>query len=322
MYIIKQQPEDFYVEEIPDFKELKKSGEYAYFLLWKKNWNTMDVIKELARRGKISEKNFNVAGLKDKNAETKQYFSVRGVKKDKIERVLIKDTKIKFVGYGNERLRLGQLRGNIFKIIVRNLDKKLGKVNFMENYFDDQRFSGRNHLLGQSLVKKRFSEFCNMLRLEVKGKDYVSEIRKIGSKKLRFYVNAYQSYLFNKALYSHLGKKYENYKTIENFSGDMIVSNNKVENIKVPVVGFLTELKGEIGEIYKGLLSEEGIKEEDFLIKELPEASSEGNERNLLIKVNNLRLKQIDDKTAEVNFELPPGSYGTLVIKKMYALGV
>ncbi|MDD5178366.1 MAG: tRNA pseudouridine(13) synthase TruD [Candidatus Nanoarchaeia archaeon] len=321
MYIIKQKPEDFYVEEIPDFK-LKKSGRYAYFLMEKNNWNTKDAIKELARRAKIKESLFNVAGLKDKNAITKQYFSVNGIKKDKFNGIKVKDIKLKFIGYGDERIRLGQMRGNLFKITVRDLDRKLGKANFIENYFDDQRFSGENHIVGENLVKRKYPEFCKMLKLNIKGKDYVNEIRKVGNDKLRFYVNAYQSYLFNKALYVYLGKRYESYKTADTYMGEAIFSNNKVENIKVPLVGFLTELKGEIGEIYKGLLFEEGITEESFLIKEMPEISSEGNERDLVVNVKNLKLLYPDEKTAEVSFELPKGSYGTLVIKKMYALGV
>ena len=38
MYKIKQKPEDFFVEEIPDLN-LKDNGDYVYFAMEKKNWN-------------------------------------------------------------------------------------------------------------------------------------------------------------------------------------------------------------------------------------------------------------------------------------------
>ena len=49
MYQIKQVPEDFIVEEIPDIK-LSQAGDYLYFTLEKKNWTTLDAVAELARR--------------------------------------------------------------------------------------------------------------------------------------------------------------------------------------------------------------------------------------------------------------------------------
>ncbi|MDD5331341.1 MAG: tRNA pseudouridine(13) synthase TruD [Candidatus Nanoarchaeia archaeon] len=321
MYTIKQTPEDFFVEEIPNFKILKDSGKYAYFMIEKKNWNTNDLIKEIARRLKLKVTNFNVAGLKDKNAITKQYFSVFGVKKEKFDDLRVKDVRFKFIGYGDERIKLGQMRGNLFKIVVRDLDRKLAKIHFLENYFDDQRFSGKNHIIGECLIKKNFSEACKLLDIKVEGKDYVNEIRSIGVRKLRFYVNAYQSYLFNKALYVYFGKKYEKYKTSDTNLGEVIFSGDKIANVKVPIIGFLTELKGEFGEIYKGILFEEKLTEESFLIKELPEISSEGTERDLIVRVKELKITYLDENTAEVSFELPKGSYGTLVIRKMYALG-
>ena len=49
MYKIKQIPEDFIVEEIPEY-ETQMEGEYSYFLLKKINYTTIDAIIKIAQR--------------------------------------------------------------------------------------------------------------------------------------------------------------------------------------------------------------------------------------------------------------------------------
>ena len=54
MYKLKQIPSDFIVKEIFDHQETK--GKYYYFLLTKENRNTLDVIKEIARKLNLKTK--------------------------------------------------------------------------------------------------------------------------------------------------------------------------------------------------------------------------------------------------------------------------
>ncbi len=115
MYQIKQKPEDFMVEEIPKNMALG-SGEYTYFLLEKKNWNTREAIKAIASRLNSREKYFNIAGVKDKKAIAKQYVSAFKISPERLENLKIKDIKIIVLGKGKERLKLGQLKGNKFAL--------------------------------------------------------------------------------------------------------------------------------------------------------------------------------------------------------------
>ena len=322
MVVIKQTPEDFYVEEIPKLKK-KEKGDYLYFILEKKNFNTMDVIKILSKRLNIEAKKFNVAGLKDKNAYTKQYVSVKGVLWDRINRIKINNIKLSFFGYGNERIKLGQVKKNRFRIVVRDIDKKHEKINFIENYFDEQRFRGKNAIIGKALVKREFRKVCYNLRLKWENADYVNAIRKLGNKLLRFYINSYQSYLWNEAVSIYLKKHCKHFYEVDYMLGKFVFSDEKIKNAKVPIVGFLTELKGEFDEIYKELLEIEGIKKEDFLIKEIKEISSEGNSRNM-IEDFNMKVTYAKDELrkgklkAILEFELNPGSYATIAVKKMF----
>lgn len=322
MAMIKQTPEDFYVEEIPKLKKGER-GDYLYFILEKKNFNTMDVIKILSKRLKIDIKRFNVAGLKDKNAWTKQYVSVKGILWDRVNKIKINNVKLSFFGYGSERIKLGQIKKNGFRIIVRDIDKRYTKINFIENYFDEQRFRGKNAIVGKALVKREFRKICYNLRLKWENADYVNAIRKLGNKLLRFYINSYQSYLWNEAVGIYLKKYCKHFYEIDYMLGKFVFSNEKIKNVKVPIVGFLTEFKGEFGEIYKELMEKEGIKKEDFMIKEIKEISSEGNSRNMIeevkISVNYSKDELRKNKLkAVLEFDLNSGSYATIVVKKMF----
>lgn len=321
MYQIKQIPEDFVVEEIP--KELHiGQGDYTYFILEKKNWNTRDAIKAISARLKMKEKYFNIAGIKDKKAITKQYVSAYKVNRKRLENLKIKDLKITILGQGKERLKLGQSEGNKFVITVRTLEKKGNSISFIENYYDEQRFSGKNKILGKALVQKEFRKACYTLRLRWEGKDYIGALRKLGKNILRIYTNAYQSYLFNQVLAEYLKTKYKNYFEVDYSQGTFVFSNEKIQNEKLPVIGFLTEFKNrEIKNIYERLMKEEKIKKEDFEMREMPEISSEGTERDLFVKIKNFKISYEQEKDkliAIISFELPPGSYATLVIKKAF----
>jgi tRNA pseudouridine13 synthase len=318
MYQIKQNPEDFLVEEIPKDLALD-GGDYTYFILEKKNWNTRDAVKAIASKLGVKDKYFNVAGIKDKKAITKQYISVFKVNPQKLENLKIKDIKITVLGKGKERLKLGQLLGNKFMIRVKGVEKEPKKISFIENYYDDQRFGGKNKILGKALVKKEYRKACFSLRIRWEGRDYIGSLRKLGKHILRIYVNSYQSYLFNRALEEYLRTKYKKYCLADYSQGTFVFSDEQIKNEKIPLVGFLTNFENkEIEKIYKTLMKEEKIKKEDFLIREIPELNSEGNERNLLVEVKDLEIKKEDKTTYMVSFTLPPGSYATIVIKKMF----
>ncbi|MCG2718829.1 MAG: tRNA pseudouridine(13) synthase TruD [Nanoarchaeota archaeon] len=319
MYLIKQKPEDFMVEEISKGLDLGK-GDYTYFLLEKKNWNTREAIKAIASRLRVREKFFNVAGIKDKKAITKQYVSVYRVNPERLERLKIKDLKITVLGKCKERLKLGQLQGNRFTIRVKKAEREPKKITFLENYYDDQRFGGKNKILGRAIVKKEFRKACFSLKIKWESGDYIGALRKLGKHILRFYVNSYQSFLFNKAVEEYLKKKYKKYVLADYLEGIFVFSNETIKNEKIPILGFLTEFKNkEIGKTYERLMKEDKIKKEDFIIRQIPELSSEGNERDLIVDIKDLEITKEDDTTYLLEFVLPPGSYATLAIKKMFS---
>ncbi len=301
MYVIKQVPEDFKVVELTS-KNLDEEGKFSYYLLKKKNWNTMGVVKKISLRFSIPMRNIGYGGNKDKQAVTEQYLSLP----KKIKKFSLEGVELEYIGQGRGGLSLGYHDGNKFVIVVRNLIRPIkAKINKIVNYFDYQRFSRDNVKIGKYLVNREFKEICELLKLEVRNNDYVGAIKKIDVKLLRLYLHSLQSLLWNQVVEEYV----ENYST----------------EIEIPLVSFDAEFENPlVGEIYEKILKVNDIKLKDFLIREIPSLIEETVYRKVFVSVYN--FEDLGSEKDELNhgrykqtfsFELGKGSYGTLVVKQL-----
>ena len=342
MYKIKQIPEDFVVKEITD-TELKDSGSYTYFILKKKSYTTERAVSAITHYLKTDRKNIGYAGAKDRNAITEQLISIQQqIKKQDIK---LKDIELKYLGKGNERINLGDLKGNEFIITVRNLNKEKVKLTSTQipNYFDEQRFSKNNAEIGKSILKKDFKKAVNLIlegyskeknsfekdvKEHISGlpNDFVGAIKKVPKKIRMMYVHAFQSLIFNKTISELIMSETDDYKKISYSNGFFVFPDKELNNTKIPIIGFGTEFKDDkLRDISLKILEEEGIKLRDFIIRGMPELASEGDERDMLVKAEKLSIKKDDDelnknkKKCIVSFTLPKGSYATIFIKKIFS---
>jgi tRNA pseudouridine13 synthase len=310
MYKIKQQPEDFIVREISNI-EIKDKGEYLYFILKKKNYNTLTAIQHIANVLHVPINRFGFAGNKDKNAITEQLVSIMGVNKENLEKLNLKDIEIKILGYGDKYIYLGDLKGNGFTITIRNLNideinnfnnKIKNKPILMPNYFGEQRFSTQNVDVGRSLIKREFEKAAELLKLDIIENDFIGAIRKVNKKILRLYVHAYQSYIFNETV-----KEY--------------IKNNIKDNEKIPIIGFGTELENyndKIVYIIKNILMEEKLDLRDFITVKIPELSEEGSVRDLFVEIKDLDILEKNKDIIKIKFFLQKGSYATEAIDYLF----
>ena len=111
-YTIKQQPEDFIVEEVLTLS-IQEKGEYSYYRLKKTNLEQNKALDIIAKVFNINRKYINIAGMKDKAAITTQTISIRNGPKKNIKK---DDLELTFLGHGDERISLGQLEKNKFII--------------------------------------------------------------------------------------------------------------------------------------------------------------------------------------------------------------
>ncbi|MCF6283271.1 MAG: tRNA pseudouridine(13) synthase TruD [Candidatus Polarisedimenticolaceae bacterium] len=148
--IIRQQPEDFLVDEILGF-EPDGEGEHWMLHIQKRNSNTAWVGKQLARLAGVPPRDTSYAGLKDRHAVTTQWFSVWLPGKEAPDWQQINSDEIKLLAAipHSRKLRTGTLQGNRFRLMIRQLKgdkaelesrlKRIAKEG-VPNYFGEQRF--------------------------------------------------------------------------------------------------------------------------------------------------------------------------------------
>ena len=301
---IKVVEEDFRVEEIAsfDFKLFDEiEGQtYGCFLLEKKRRNTPEVISEIARRLRIKMRSIGFAGNKDRIAITKQYISIPLDSEGEVSHVVgleLNEVSLSFKGWIGERITLGSLVGNKFEVIVRGLENEREiEVEKVKNFFGEQRFGTNNVNVGRAFVKNDFEGACKLLGLEVVDRNFVNILRGLDARQLRFYVSAYQSWLWNQ-----VAEKIDHVEDLE-------------------LIGFLTEFESKsVSRLYDDLLLGEGITKENFMIKQLKEASLEGSKRKLFMDINKFSYQWDNDellggkKKCKLSFELNKGCYATVL---------
>ena len=314
--IIKQIPEDFIVKEISNVK-LKDEGIFSLYRMKKKEYTSERAVQKICDEFGIRRKFIGYAGNKDKKAITEQVISIRIKRKVDLS---LKDIHLEFLGFSDEPVSLGDLEGNEFIITVRDLGRvDLAVPDKIPNYFGEQRFSENNVKIGKLILKKDFKRAVEVIRddkefhdlicdyLERNKNDYIGALRLIPKKILRLYVHSVQSHIFNLTVRE--------------------IINKKISDIKrVPIIGFGSEIEDErVEEIIDRLLSEERITYRDFIIKEIPELSSEGTERDVFMEVKDFKIIEKGDdelnegkKKVRLGFKLKKGSYATVVIKQLF----
>lgn len=293
MYTIKESPADFIVNEVSSIT-LEEDGEWTYWQLKKENLNTLSAMGMIADALNLPIKYIGCAGNKDKVAITTQTISIRGRPKEVIEKLSLKDITLTFLGRGSIPISIGNLKGNEFIITIRNIDKLNDNAEFL-NLFGEQRFGGNNVEVGKAILKKEYKHACELLALPTKNP--VESLKTIKKNLLKLYIHAVQSHIWNE-LAGRLEKK-----------------NIKIETLPIPGFGSTFENE-EVKAIIKELLKEEGLTLRDFIIRPIPEASAEGNEREMYVKAENLEIKKIENGFI-TSFFLPKGCYATVFLASL-----
>ena len=143
-------PEDFQVREELDFAP-DGTGEHVWLWVRKRGANTDWVARQLARRAGVPPGAVSYAGLKDRHAVTEQWFSVHLPGKADPDWSTDPDSDFAVLEAArhSRKLRRGALRGNAFRIVVRELDGDPAELaarferiaaTGVPNYFGEQRF--------------------------------------------------------------------------------------------------------------------------------------------------------------------------------------
>ncbi len=164
-------PEDFLVEEIPLYP-CSGQGEHLFLEIEKRGLSTPEMLRQVADCLKLAPREIGYAGLKDAQAITRQLISVPASCEPILTRLEQLQFKVLSVKRHDNKLRLGHLFGNRFRLRIRQpgpqakqrADLILQQLERqgVPNRFGEQRYGllGNSHRLGQLLLVGNYEESC------------------------------------------------------------------------------------------------------------------------------------------------------------------
>ncbi len=189
---LKRLNEDFIVTELP-LQLPSGAGEHLWLDVEKNGANTAFVAERLAEAAGVQAWDVGYAGLKDRYAITRQWFSIYLPKGETPDLTQLQHPEFKVLSQSRhvKKLRPGDLQGNRFRIVLRDVagDREAIEANLqaiaaqgVPNYFGAQRFGhdGGNVEQGRAMLAR--------------------EIRVRNPKKKGIYLSAVRSFVFNEVL--------------------------------------------------------------------------------------------------------------------------
>ncbi|MFX0050641.1 MAG: tRNA pseudouridine(13) synthase TruD [Candidatus Hermodarchaeota archaeon] len=182
--VIKLQPTDFIVREIIsngpiyDGSEIGEDlgGMYIHCVLWKSGLDTFSAIKKICNKLRIKEEDIGYAGLKDALAETYQRISIWNCDIDRITAIDLPQIKLYHPVKQKFAIKMGDLLGNSFEIIIRNVENEWDIRNWRNfkhhleskglwNFYGPQRFGSNRpilHFIGKLFLQEKYSDAIDL----------------------------------------------------------------------------------------------------------------------------------------------------------------
>jgi tRNA pseudouridine13 synthase len=302
---LKVRPEDFIVCEIdpngriltitePKYPETKgprtSKISYTLFDIVKRNEDTILAAQKIAHKFNLDPNYLSWAGLKDNRAITVQRMTIKGDFRKKLSETNFDTFFIKNIHYSKKPIKLGDLWGNKFQIILRNisnLDKneldaitadfksQIAQKGF-PNYYGLQRFGSirpNSFLVGKYMFLMEYKKAVEEFLYSTYPSEH--EIVKICRKQLRDtqdFQKAYSDFpeglYYERLMIKHLMYKSEDYfgalKRIPRPLLNLLMSSyqsylfNMAVSERMEQIGNLTEPKR--NDIISLLLGENGLK--------------------------------------------------------------
>ncbi|MFT5693292.1 MAG: tRNA pseudouridine13 synthase [Oceanicoccus sp.] len=329
---LRERPEYFQVEEILGF-EPAGEGEHIFLFIEKTTLNTQQVANKLADLAEVPLRQVSYAGMKDRNAITRQWFSVHLPGNSEIDFSSINNDQLTVLKQKRHlrKLRRGVHQGNKFDITLSNIKnvvpgrhaaesfEKAHQVEFEQrvsalsslgfpNYFGEQRF-GRNGSNIEQVEKWFMGSF--------KPKKHQRGL----------YLSSARSFLFNQVLAERVRENSWNQTT----SGELLMLNGtqsvfpqgqddleaRIRSGDIHPTGPMYGKSGklmpeeEVGALESRLLSEYGS-----LTRGLELHGLKAERRALRVIPADLKHIWADDRVS-LTFSLPRGCYATALVREL-----
>jgi tRNA pseudouridine13 synthase len=307
------------VEEIP---RVQPEGEGSHLWLWveKRSANTDWVAGELAKAVACPSRDVGYAGLKDRHALTRQWFSVPAsdTASENLVNLELEGVKVLECHKHSRKLKRGTLNGNRFFLKIRNFEgdipqteQRLQQISTrgVPNYFGPQRFghNGANVEKGYSLMKRR---------------------ARLKRNKKSIYLSAIRSFLFNHLLAERVRRS--NWNTM--LDGDLAMLDgshsifpcgmpdaeieDRCNRLDIHPTGPMPGEKGTQVTVEAAKLEQSVLSKWPELIDVLVSDRVQASRRSLRLIPADLEWV-FENGDLELSFVLPPGAYATTVLREI-----
>ena len=315
--------EDFQVDEVLDIP-LSGSGEHLWLWVEKRLLNTEEAARRLAKAAGVSLRQISYAGLKDRQALTRQWFSVHlpGKSDPQFSAAEGEDLRILDIQRHSRKLQRGAHSANGFTIRLTELKADQAALEArlhtiaaqgVPNYFGLQRFGEQgNNLLGAL-------EYAQRKELPIQ-RNMRSRLLSTG-----------RSAIFNRVLAQRVSNKTWNLAQVGDvlaFTGSrsfFLAGPDECHDPRLAVLDVhpTGPLWGE-----GALVSQAQTEQEELQVAAiwpdlctwLERANLQQERRILRLPVRDLSWSYPADDCLQVHFVLPPGCFATVVLRELVEL--
>jgi tRNA pseudouridine13 synthase len=245
---------------------------------------------------------------------------------NKLESFTEHDKILNFYGYqrfGSKR-PVTHLIGK--SILRQDFEKTVDLIlSFTSSYDSKENTEIRQKLSDKANYQQYFDQVPLQMDIErivlkemIEHGEPIRAIRAIPVSLRRFYIQAYQSFIFNQSLSAAF---LDGEDLFEAQTGDVCFDHNSIigkyvkgmdQNLALPFVGYSYYKKTRFNFQISKILQQEEISPKDFFIKEMQEASSEGGFRQAAIHCSDYSAH---DNVVE--FSLSRGSFATILLREI-----
>lgn len=295
---LKHLNEDFIVNELP-LQTPSGEGEHLWLDVEKSGANTAFVAQQLAEAAGVQERDVGYAGLKDRYAITRQWFSLYLPKGETPDLTGLAHPEFKVLSQRRhvKKLRPGDLQGNHFRIVLREVAGDRGAIEAnlaavasqgVPNYFGAQRFGfeGGNVEQGRAMLAR--------------------EIRVRNPKKKGIYLSAVRSFVFNEVLALRIHQGLWG----RTLPGDVL---DEAGGPTGPLWG-----RGRVATTDEAQALENGVAQRHAVLCDgLEHAGLDQARRALVARPEGLAWEWPQTDQLVLSFTLPAGTYATSVLEEL-----
>ncbi|MGE6992262.1 tRNA pseudouridine(13) synthase TruD [Pseudomonas sp. NPDC047961] len=321
--VLKAVAEDFQVDEVLDIP-LSGAGEHLWLWVEKRNLNTEEAARRLARAAGVPVRNISYAGLKDRQALTRQWFSLHlpGKADPALARAEDETLRILQSSRHQRKLQRGAHSANGFTLRLTELqadhaqlDARLEriKIDGVPNYFGLQRFGYE----GGNVHGAR--EYADREELPVQ--------RNLRSRLL----SAGRSYLFNRVLAERVAAGSWNQAQVGDLlaftdsrsffpAGEAECSDPRLAVLDLHPTGPLWGAGESPAAGVVQALEMQAAATEPSIAKWLAEAGMKHERRILRLPIGGLSWHYPEPDILQLEFVLPTGCFATAVVRELVSL--